>query len=205
MRELNRQDLNWVVKHLPSKLVAELKGFGGIFIAGGFIRSIIAKESINDIDLFATSKDNAKAFAAEFSNDTPIVETDNAISFHVQGRLVQIIHRWTFEVPQNILTHFDFTVAQAVIWLEKDSWKSLASDSYYEDLAAKRLVYTNPPNAEFGSSLLRLLKYRAKGYNPTLKTIGEIVAGTAGLESPDEIIRQLREIDPHSTEVNEQV
>jgi hypothetical protein len=211
--ELRPNDMAWLIRKLPSDLIYHLKQYAKtndkVVIAGGYIRSSIGQEHVNDIDIFVTSKELAGRLVSELepSREKQFI-TENAYSITIQGRSIQIIHRWTFDNPEAILKHFDFTVAQAAMWLEykdkKHIWNSLCTEEFYYDLAAKRLVYTLPADPEAGASLLRLLKFRARGYNPTLDTLAQIVARTAGVES-DEILRKLREVDPASPELRTQL
>jgi hypothetical protein len=90
---------------------------------------------------------------------------------------VQIIHRWTYERPEDLIESFDFTVAKSVVWFDGKEWKSLTHDDFYADLAAKRLVYTKPQrNEDAGGSLLRVLKFYQKGYRIPLDSMAAVVA-----------------------------
>src|SRR3546814_4873776 len=73
---------------------------------------------------------------------------------------VQFITRWTFDNAADLVASFDFTVCQAAIWRNRlGEWKSLISNSFYIDLAGRRLVYTAPePQEEPGGSMLRVIK-----------------------------------------------
>jgi hypothetical protein len=204
MRKLQTQDLAWLVQRLPKDLLYQLKHINRPYVvAGGYIRASISKEKVSDIDIFATNKEDAKLLADTLqpSLDKQFI-TENAYSFTLDGRAIQVIHRWTFAEPKDIIVHFDFTVAQAAIWYTNPTWYSLASDTFYEDLAAKRLVYTMPPDAEPGSSLLRLLKFTRRGYSADIETVANIVSRTAKVD-PLAIIADLREIDPLSVNVKE--
>ena len=123
-------------------------------------------------------------------------KTDNAITVLAPPRIpVQFITRWVFKDPGLCISSFDFTVCQAVIWTEKvevggkdeikpggrvdvnigkppDATKpqiifhSAISDAFYQDLAARRLVYTFPQREEeAGGSFMRMVKFIKKGYN----------------------------------------
>lgn len=222
MQRLNNQDFKWIIKRLPEKVVKVIKSMPdkpeSFIIAGGFIRSLIAKEPVNDIDIFTKSKELAKQFADKLKEvyNHNIHISDNAYSIVCDNKLVQVIYRWTFDSPEQIIEHFDFTIAQAAIWLTDKNgiaihteatrydWKSLCSDSFYSDLAAKRLVYTNPPNAEPGSSLLRLLKFRGRDYNYSLISLANIVSRLTGANEED-MIRKLKEVDPGSVDWEEDI
>lgn len=181
---------------------------GSVFLAGGFVRSVIANEPIADVDLFiSAAQDAEKHLRSLFGR--PQVPTDlvsytqNAATVLWRPR-VQIIHRWTFASAADGIERFDFTIARAAIWFDGHSWQSVCADSYYADLAAKRIVYCAPTrDEEPGGSLLRLLKFYRRGYCAPLDTVGAILARIAKeidvddeLAAAAEFTRRLREVDP---------
>jgi hypothetical protein len=184
--KLDKYDLNQCVRRLPKKLVELMKKEDFpwneiIYIGGGFIRGTVAGEELNDIDLFTSSFDNAKAIAVLLSNHpTDMVKTENA--FTVKAKLpIQVIHRWVFEKPEDVADSFDFTVCCAVIFYKKTIaggvWDSYCDDRFYTDLASKRLVYRSPlRNEDAGGSMLRVLKYYQRGYRIPLDSLGAVIA-----------------------------
>jgi len=181
MTTLTLADLNFVLSRLP-KDVRSLMMDNKIFCGGGFIRSIIANEKVNDIDLFGESKDSLSAIAYRFASDRKVKvhETDNALTLLCAPRLtVQFITRWVFDDAWKVSMSFDFTVCQAVIWYdgENKEWKSAISDSFYSDLAARRLVYTCPErNEDAGGSILRVRKFLSRGYNIQAQSLARVIA-----------------------------
>lgn len=149
-----------------------------LFLAGGFIRSVIAQEQVNDVDLFITSVDQAHPLALELSQNDPrkIHKTENA--FTIKEKLpVQIIFRWVFDNPQQCMESFDFTIAKTAVFWDGLGWQGICSDTFYEDLAAKRLIYTSPiRNEDAGGSMLRLLKFYQRGYRIPLGSLGALMA-----------------------------
>jgi hypothetical protein len=126
---------------------------------------------------------------------------------------VQFIHRWTYATPEALLESFDFTIACAAFWFDKklSLWKSLCDDSFYEDLAAKRLVYTSPDrHEEAGGSLLRAFKFANRGFRLPIPSLAAVLArATKGLggaiteqELTTQIQERLREVDPLSDPMN---
>lgn len=181
MRELNVSDLNFCVRRLHpqvKRLLEEQKG--KVFLAGGFIRSCVAHEEVNDIDLFVPHVDVVQPLAMALSMamgiSRPLHTTDNAVTIQSKPA-VQFVHRWVFDSPQQCLESFDFTIACAAIWYANDKWKSRCHDRFYEDLAAKRLVYQSPVRSEeAGGSLLRALKFTSRGYRIPMNDLGAILA-----------------------------
>lgn len=199
---MSKNDLDWAVRRLPKDLKYRLEqNVGTLIIAGGYLRSIIGKEFVNDIDVFTSTKEDATLLADTLTDRNRQFITDNAISFNVQGINVQIITKWNFQDAEGILQHFDFTVVQAAIWYNKTQtvWEGMVGKDFYQDLAAKRLSYTYPhmAGAEPGASLLRVLKYRDKGYTMPLPDLAEIISRLAGVDN-ETVTEKLKEIDPRA-------
>jgi hypothetical protein len=208
MIALVSHDLAWCVRRLNNDVRILLQANPrSVFLAGGYIRSCITREPIADVDLFiSASADLKKHVGALTGTSDPgdlITYTQNAATIHWKPR-VQIIHRWTFENAQDGIERFDFTIARAAIWFDGQQWQSACDESYYSDLAAKRIVYCAPQrDEEPGGSLLRLLKFYRRGYTAPLDTIGAILARIANnvdaateIGMAGEFTRLLREVDP---------
>uniref|UniRef100_A0A6M3LD46 Poly A polymerase head domain-containing protein n=1 Tax=viral metagenome TaxID=1070528 RepID=A0A6M3LD46_9ZZZZ len=201
--QLNKYDLNWCVRRLPYAVRSMLKK-ESVIVAGGYIRACILNEPINDVDLFVSDKEMAKEYALRMvqREEKRLIITDNAITIKGMKYPVQFITRWTYETPEQILGSFDFTICQACFWWEKHpniltapendlpgKWCSSVSESFYQDLSAKRLIYTNPiREEEAGGSMLRVLKYYQKGYRITIDSFAAVITRlAAGVEYDDRI------------------
>jgi len=196
MRKLEQMDLDWIVRRLPQDVSALLWQRGPeMFLAGGFIRAVVANETVNDIDLFSPTKDAARDWSRFLAakrhlgaSDTYV--TDNAITLH-GAPPVQFIHHWTFKDPEDCIQSFDFTIAKAVVWWNRSlgkegAWDSRCDDRFYSDLAAKRLVYTGPKREEAaGGSMLRVLKFYQRGYRIDMRSLGAVIARMAAAALPD--------------------
>lgn len=239
MADLLEDDLSYVVLRIPRD-VRKLMREKGAIVAGGYVRSQISREKPSDIDIFGpdmhTLEQWAKDLALERKGD--MHTTDNAYTVLAPPRLpVQFIHRWTYrpdkeitgptqqiyELLNRVIKDFDFTIAQAAIgWLpgteeeEKGQYVGLVSERYYADLAAKRLVYTEPKREEDpGGSMMRVRKFLAAGYRIGAKQLGLVIsrliqsidfdqvrkAARNSDQEPDEMFKQvviglLREVDP---------
>lgn len=211
--KLHNQDLLWCVRRLHPAVADLLKMYPcRIFVAGGYIRAMVAGEQASDVDLFCSSADDADRFARELAGEKHRVHrTENALTVLGFGLPVQFIHRWTFRSPADCLASFDFTIARAAFWWDVDdvaaSWRSMVDPDFYADLAAKRLVYRSPiRNEDAGGSLLRVLKFYQRGYRIPLDSLGAVIArltmGMEGIEDMKEGRRAyvltglLREVDP---------
>ncbi|MFA5403298.1 MAG: hypothetical protein WC358_00015 [Ignavibacteria bacterium] len=193
--KLDKQDLRFAVLKLPKRLkeimMSEIWA-GKIFVAGGYMRAIVSREPLNDIDLFVGSKETAKILSEQLAErPTDIYETDNA--YTIKGKIpLQVIHRWVFDKPEDISNSFDFTICCAVIYCERVrnsiissneehkfdyKWDSYCDELFYVDLANKRLRYRCPVrNEDAGGSMLRVLKYYQRGYRIPLDSLGNVMA-----------------------------
>src|SRR3546814_2973005 len=129
------------------------KHAGRLFLGGGFIRSVIAGEPVNDIDLFGDDAEWLRKVAEGLSAErtgSRIHKTGNAITLLTPERMtIQFITRWTFPRAADLVASYDFTVCQAAVWRTPDGhWCSTCRDRFYVDLAARRLVYTSPVRDE---------------------------------------------------------
>jgi hypothetical protein len=213
---LNQSDIFRLFHRLPSPVEALLRKYpDASFVAGGYIRAVIAGEEISDIDLFAPSKEAAREYCDFLRTSYPgarAVETENAVTV-IPKELpftLQVIHRWNFAHPEQVIASFDFTIAQAIIYLSGPyvEKRGICCPHYYEDLAAKRLVYTAPHREEeAGGSFLRLLKFQKRGYSAPLPSIAGVLqrifakVGKQAWEAgetfqTDVILGLLREVDP---------
>ena len=180
--KLAAEDIHRVVTSLPKDLVAEIKARGAV-IVGGLIRAKIAGETVNDIDLFAASEPAAQGLAdaivRAYGASARMFRTRNAYTVLAHPRVpVQVIHRWTYSNPEDLVASFDFTVAQAAIWWHPSGkWQSLCSPDFYRDLAGRRLRYTFPArNEDAGGSILRVQKFLGRGYHISPEQLGNVIA-----------------------------
>jgi hypothetical protein len=214
--ELIYGDLRLVVTRIPRD-VRKLMMDHQLYLGGGFIRETIAGNKVNDIDLFGTSKDSLQLISKVIAEkrDARRFETENAITVLSNNRMpVQLITRWLFDTPSALIESFDFTVCQSVVWFDREQrmWKSMISDRFYVDLAARRLVYTSPRrDEEAGGSMMRVRKFLARGYTIQAQSLGAVIARLIRAVKMDEVDRAenpeeklarvcsglLREVDPN--------
>ena len=211
MTELQHFDRRFVAERLPRDIRNLLKIYAGqLYVGGGFIRAVIGREEVNDIDLFGADPEAVANIAGALQALRPGSKqhiSQNAITLLTPDRLpVQFITRWTFRDADALIKSFDFTVCQAVLWRRSNgTWVTRIGDRFYIDLAGKRLFYTSPVRAEdVGGSLLRVLKYVRRGYSIQVDSLGRVIARLASQVrgEPDEakaglvFSGLLREVDP---------
>jgi len=191
MNKLSKVDLHHILSRTPRD-VRDLLKANKLFLAGGFIRAIIAGEKPSDIDLLGPDKTALEMYAVNLANSRSgrVHKTDNALTVLSSPKLpIQFITRWRYDEEETLIKQFDFTIVQAAIWYElvgeppapggkwQGEWKSICSDDFYPDLAARRLVYTNPVRAEdAGGSMLRVIKYIKRGYNIQVPSLAAVSA-----------------------------
>lgn len=183
MTTLTPADLHYVLSRTPKDIRA-LMTANKLFLGGGFIREVVAGNAPKDIDLFGPDKQMLRTTAAALGTERAgrAFFTDNAITVLAPPRLpVQFISRWLYDKAEDVMASFDFTVCQAVIWFENQAWHSLVSDSFYSDLAARRLTYTFPMrDEEAGGSMMRVRKFLGRGYNIQAASLAGVIARVAG-------------------------
>ncbi len=177
--KLSPYDIYWCRLRLPKALYELMKTQGPkLVVAGGFVRSCVSGEKVSDVDCFAQSKEEAALMALELAGKDKgrIYETDNAYTIRGFKPAVQIIHRWTFPSPVELIQSFDFTIARAAFWYENERMESICDDDFYPDLAGKRIVYRAPiRDEEPGGTLLRVLKFYQRGYRIPLDSMGLVI------------------------------
>jgi hypothetical protein len=223
MQTLTNDDIIKVLRSMPKK-VRDFLAWPPyrIWIAGGYIRSIIANEEPTDLDLFVSQEarmlesEIAHSLGSSILRKGIVTNTDNAFTVTSQDFLpIQFITRWKYSRIEDLLNSFDFTIAQAAIWHERGVWLSMCADEFYSSLASKSLVYRAPDRDEdAGGSILRVLRFLRKGYSISPEHFSAVLArlivgGKIGdgidcaLDDVDkqkamanQITRQLRLVDP---------
>lgn len=216
MNKLTKEDLLRVVTRMPADVKKQVKE-RGLYLGGGFIREMVAGEEPRDIDLLGGDQqhleDCANMLMANRKSDGQrcrSLKTKNAVTVVTPTRkTVQYIFRWLFDSPEKAVESFDFTVCQAVVFYDRESgkWDSHTHPDFYVDLAARRLVYTQPDrNEDAGGSMLRVRKFLHRGYHINADSLADVIARLAFAvrweevrdeENAARVLRGLlREVDP---------
>ena len=209
VHRLHLDDLQMVVRRMPKDVRAALREHRGkLFVAGGFIRAVIADEEISDVDFFGDDRALRRAASTlEISRrDSRKLETKNAITIAAPDCLpLQFITRWRYDSPEDCAADFDFTVCQAVVYADAGGkFTSVIGEAFYRDLAAKRLVYRAPKrDEEAGGSMLRAIKYAKRGYRIPAFSLGALIARVVEKYDPvsrismaDFAVARMQEVDP---------
>ena len=166
----------WVctmLKRNPKKLV----------VAGGVFRAIYENDNIKDIDLFVDSKDTAERLVDDYCimmglREVDVQRTKNAINLHIDGEPpIQIITRWMYANPEDVIRSFDFTMAQGSLWWDGERYQSAFGETFFVDVDLRQLVYTSPDrNEDCAGSLMRVVKFLRRGYNIDAKNLTAVVS-----------------------------
>lgn len=170
-----RRDL----EHFPvlKKLVPYLTPHKG-YIAGGAFKQILLGEKERDLDIFFRSKEDMEEAVDYYvkSDYSLVYENDNCISFLDEANDVRIeLVRTFFGTPEEVISSFDFTIAQFAFATSYNGLGDLEfriyhHEDFFEHLLLKRLVIgQNLPHPI--NTFERVLKYEGYGFNlcPTSK------------------------------------
>ncbi len=178
MQILEDKDVQRCLLGIPSQVREAMDE--SVFLAGGFIRAVIAGEPVNDLDFHVVNVGHVETLATNLAKiyETQKQSTLNAHTILAFGMpAIQVIRRWTFPSLEDCIRSFDYTIAQAGIVKTPTGWRGICCDRFYQDLAAKRLVYTTPDRDEdAGGSLLRALKFAKRGYHIAPEDLSEVMA-----------------------------
>lgn len=178
---LSEAHIKAILAKLPNGTAYQLQHYPKeLFLAGGAIRAILNNEVINDVDLFAASEASASGAANFFKcgNTTEqLFVTANAYTVKDVTPHVQIVRREFYSTAKAVLDSFDFSVCKAALWWD-DGWKSLTDVQFFDDLEQQKLTYCSPAGQDPRDSLLRTLKFHARGYTIDARSLARIVVQT---------------------------
>lgn len=136
-------------------------------LAGGAIRSVFAREPINDIDIYFKNSlfaANLIKFLDEKNYLGRIFETSNAITYkNENGPNIQlIIHPlMMLDDVHDLINSFDYTICMGAYDFSEDEF--ILHDRFLEHLARKELYYNIKARYPI-ASLFRLHKFLKRGY-----------------------------------------
>lgn len=133
------------------------------WIAGGSLRDFLSgHRKFKDIDVFFPDKENLAKAIVYFENlegSEKTFDNENVVHFKYKRVKIELVKRVHFKNLQETLETFDFTVAMCGI--DRDGL--MYGDSFFIDLAAKKLVINNITMPL--STLQRVQKYIWKGFS----------------------------------------
>lgn len=201
---LSKSELNQVLLELPTVALVLMKDYR-LYLGGGFIRAILNNEEPKDVDLFFSD-----SYKFNFNDLSHLMEscgysrlnTDNATTFKKPGNLdIQVITRWTYRNPCDMIDSFDYTIAQAGVYYNEtyECFSSVVSLQYHEDVLNKKLRYTNVTREEeVAGSFLRMLKFLKKGYRIDDSSLASVVARASGSD-PETVMNNIGKVKTRSS------
>ncbi len=171
-----------LLDHINNQDVFNLLKKANCFIAGGAITSLFSGKDINDIDVYFRDFNSLNfvlqnLFKVEDSDELDMLNvssfsliytnyTKKSILFTKDGLNVQLIYFKFFNTPQEIFDTFDFTINMGVFDCSTETFTF--HENFLKDIAQRRLVVN--PNTSFPIiSLLRIDKYKQRGYRISRK------------------------------------
>ena len=145
----------------------------GAYIAGGAITSIAVGKSneIADYDFYFRDKESLVEAIRYMKEDNPHVSfiSDKSITYNLDSETtVQFIYYDVYPHFENVFDHFDFTINCGLYEVHSD--KVIVSDKFWMHNAQKFLEI-NPKTKFPILTMLRLDKYRKKGYKTSRKEV----------------------------------
>jgi hypothetical protein len=160
------------------------------FVAGGSILSVVTKSDVSDYDVYPKSTEaavNAIYYLMEDEGCFIVNISDRAITLKSntykndkdERVIVQVMMFAEFNTADKIFEFFDFTVCMAAF--DCDTKEYVFHPDFWIDVAAKTIRF-NPKTRYPLNSMMRLSKYRAKGY--TLPTSEMVRMSLTLMQSP---------------------
>lgn len=136
----------------------------GAFIAGGALTSAFTAQPINDVDLYFKSRDRFVEAVHQAYDDGLwcVAVTTRAVTFAHGNSILQLMHFDWFADAAAVFDAFDFTCCMAAFDCDEKAF--VFDDRFLEHASQRRLSFHSGTRFPFGS-LLRVLKYQARGYS----------------------------------------
>jgi len=175
---------NKLEKHVNGNELLALLAKARCFIAGGAITSIFSNKEINDVDVYFRDYESLKFVLSSLFNVNDDIDgvdylfdlssfsaiytnhTKKSILFTKDKLNLQLIYFKFFNSPQEIFDKYDFTINMGAYDCEKSEF--VFHPDFMKDLAQRRLVI-NTDTAYPIISMLRVEKYRSRGYSISRK------------------------------------
>ena len=162
---------------------------GGVWIAGGSIRSWFNGEETPDIDVFAKDEKSMNLFIQENQLKNLVSKSATTETYRRGGDIVQAI-RLYYDSVENLLDSFDYTICQFA-WDNDKIYSTM--EAVVATLRKHLAVHKVQPGYEV-DSLRRAFKYFDKGYKPCLGTLQGLALSFSGIEK--EVINKQVELSP---------
>lgn len=163
------------------------------WLAGGSVSALVnqQKDYQGDYDLFFGSYEDMHHTLGnlEANEATFVAGTGNAVTAKYKGHTIQCISRDYFNSPEDLFNDFDITVCMFALDFEKKP-NIYCGDYAFIDLFNKQIVLHNVRQP--ASTLKRLVKYGARGFNVTTDSYIALVKQMDG--KGKEVVKQLEKM-----------
>jgi hypothetical protein len=167
------------MKRLPTQPYP-FTGLDKCFVAGGAILSAVTKTDISDYDIYPKSRqamldaiyylmEDEGCFIVNISDRAVTLKSNEYKNDKDERVIVQVMMFDEFDTADKIFEFFDFTVCMAAF--DCDTKEYHFHKDFWIDVAGKTIRF-NPKTRYPLNSMMRLSKYRAKGYTlPTSEMV----------------------------------
>lgn len=172
----------------------------GAFVAGGAVLSKITKQPISDYDIYPKSRNNIPSiiqyllddscFVVNVSNRAITLKSNNIINKNGERAIIQVMTFDDFNTAEKIFSKFDFSVCMVAYDFDNKTYHF--GDNFWKDVASRSITF-NPGTAYPLASMIRVHKYKEKGYNigiSQMTKIGVAVSNTK-IESYDDLAESI--------------
>lgn len=173
-----------LLEYLGNDLVACFKKANAI-IAGGAIRSLFCGEDIKDVDTYFRSSSDLIGFINDYRVKSKQISTvtKRSLTFKESGKTVQLIYFSHYSSAEEIFNDFDFTACMGAYDFQKDDF--VFHEDFFSDNATKKMGINKGTKYPL-ISMLRLFKYKQKGYDFPLKELLELCKAINKFDYSDE-------------------
>lgn len=135
----------------------------GSFVAGGALTSVFTGCKINDVDLYFKSREAfEEAIRDAYEDGLWCVDiSKRAVTFAHDNSIVQMMHFDWFTDAHAIFDAFDFTCCMGAYDVDAEAF--VLDERFLKHASQRHLSFHSGTRFPFGS-LLRVLKYQARGY-----------------------------------------
>ena len=161
------------------------------WVAGGAITSLFTNSKINDFDIYFKNKKELSDLLYDLEGEfTLMSHTNKATLISRSGQDAQLIRFRYFDNTDEIFDTFDFTACMGAYSPKED--KFYFHDDFMKHNSQKILVF-NPKTAFPYISMLRVDKYKQKGYRISKPELTKIMLACSSkkIESYEDAVEQL--------------
>lgn len=179
---MNTFEKKKLLSHISNEEIINLFKKTKCFIAGGAITSIFSGKDINDVDVYFRDYESLVVVLKNLFNHDDVEDenffdlssfsliytnlTKKSILFTKDSLNIQLIYFRFFDTPTDVFNTFDFTINMGLYDCANEEF--VLHEDFLKDIAQRKLA-VNPKTAFPIISLLRIDKYKQRGYKVSRK------------------------------------